>query len=73
MAKFWAILLGVFLFVCDYVFWASVSGISVMLLWNWLMPEIFNLGRISFFQAVGLIVLIELLFKSNSSSSKKDD
>jgi hypothetical protein len=43
----------------------------VMLLWNWLMPEIFNLPIISFWQAYGLTVLCTLLFRSTGSSSSK--
>ena len=37
-------------------------GAIVMLLWNWLMPSIFGLGAISFWQALGLLVLCRLLF-----------
>ncbi len=37
-------------------------GYFVMLLWNWLMPAIFGLGLISFWQSVGLVVLGRILF-----------
>jgi hypothetical protein len=37
-------------------------GYFVMLLWNWLMPAIFGLGLITFWQAVGLVILGRLLF-----------
>ena len=33
----------------------------VMLLWNWLMPAIFGLSVITFWQSLGLIVLCRLL------------
>jgi hypothetical protein len=36
-------------------------GYFVMLLWNWLMPEIFGLGLITFWQAFGLVVLGRML------------
>jgi len=36
-------------------------GIAVMLLWNWLMPPIFGLPQIGYWQAVGLFVLCHLL------------
>lgn len=42
---------------------ALVLGVAVMLLWNWLMPEIFSLTTISYWQAVGLVLLSHLLFK----------
>ena len=34
---------------------------AVMLLWNWLIPEIFDGPRISFPQAVGLLALAKVL------------
>lgn len=33
----------------------------IMLLWNWLMVDIFNLTKITFLQALGLTFLIGLL------------
>jgi len=36
-------------------------GFVTMHLWNWLMPVIFNLPLITFWQAVGLIILSRLL------------
>jgi len=39
----------------------AVFGLITMLLWNSLMPEIFHLGYISFWQAVGLLILSRLL------------
>ena len=42
---------------------AVISGI-VMLLWNWLLPSIFGLPSINFWQAFGLFVLGRLLFGS---------
>lgn len=37
-------------------------GWVTMLLWNWLVPVIFGLGTITFWQALGLIVLVKLVF-----------
>jgi len=42
-----------------------VLGYVVMLLWNWLMPAIFGLGLISFWQAVGITILAKLLLSSH--------
>ncbi|NLR89620.1 MULTISPECIES: hypothetical protein [Flammeovirga] len=33
-----------------------------MQLWNWLMPEIFGLTTISFFQSLGLLAMSKILF-----------
>ena len=45
-------------------FLAIAAGVSavVMLLWNWLMPSLFGLITISFWQALGILVLCRLLF-----------
>ncbi len=51
----------VFVPIC-FVAFAAVFGLLVMLLWNWLMPSIFGLPELSFFQAVGLLVLCKILF-----------
>ena len=42
---------------------AAALGAALMLLWNWLMPEIFGLPSITYWQALGLLVLCHLLFK----------
>lgn len=39
-----------------------LSGWITMLLWNWLVPAIFGLGTITFWQALGLIILTNLIF-----------
>jgi hypothetical protein len=50
--------------------WMPVAGVLlaavltwvVMLLWNWLMPAIFGLTVITFWQALGVLVLSKILF-----------
>jgi len=49
---------------------ALLLGLPLMLLWNWLMPHIFGLPYIGFWQAVGLNILAGILF--NKTSIKKD-
>jgi hypothetical protein len=41
---------------------ALVLGLVVQLLWNWLMPVLFGLGKITVLQGIGLLVLARLLF-----------
>ena len=41
---------------------ALAFGWLVMLLWNWLMPPIFGLGQIGYWQAFGIVILAKLLF-----------
>lgn len=38
-------------------------GAVTMWLWNWLMPAIFKLPAIGFWQAVGILILSHILFK----------
>ncbi len=42
-------------------FLALVLGMVVVWLWNWLMPDIFGLKQITYWQAVGLLFLGRLL------------
>ncbi len=41
---------------------AALFGLLVMTLWNWLMPSLFALKAITFWQAIGLVVLCKILF-----------
>ena len=45
----------------------ALCGWVVMLLWNWLMPEIFGLKRLDFWQAWGILALSTILFKGFGS------
>lgn len=51
---------------------AIIFAYPVMLLWNWLMPEIFGLCKITFWQTFGIIFLSNALFKGSSGVSVKD-
>jgi len=45
-------------------------GGPLMVLWNWLMPTIFGLTEITFWQACGLQLLATILFKSVINTKK---
>jgi hypothetical protein len=45
-----------------------IMGLPLMILWNWLMPTIFGLTTITFWQAIGLNILATILFQSHTSS-----
>lgn len=44
----------------------GLASIPFWALWNWLMPVIFGLPMISFWQALGLLFLSSIMFKSTS-------
>ena len=45
-------------------------GYPLMLIWNWLVPEIFGLSEITFWQAIGLNILCTILFRPNINIKK---
>ena len=61
------VLEGILVVVLIFAFAAVLFGLPLMLLWNWLMPQIFYLDEITFWQAVGLNFLSSLLFKSHNT------
>ena len=48
-------ILGILLFT-------AIGGGIVLLLWNWLLPELFGWRQITFWQAIGLLALCRILF-----------
>ncbi len=44
------------------ILFVGVFSLLVFLLWNWLMPSIFGLPAITYFQALGLLILSKILF-----------
>lgn len=48
--------------ILGMVIFSWIGGEVVMLLWNWLAPELFGLGQITFWQALGLLALCRILF-----------
>lgn len=48
-----------FVFVLVFL---GILSLVVMLLWNWLMPLIFGLATITYFEAIGLLILSKILF-----------
>jgi hypothetical protein len=51
---------------------AFFFGFILMLLWNWLMPAIFGLPNITFWQGWGLVILTHILFKSGPHNHNYD-
>lgn len=49
---------------------AIVFGLVIQWLWNQLMPGIFGLPEVSYWQAVGLVVLSHILFGAHGHTTK---
>ena len=39
-----------------------LAGLAVMLLWNWIIPDLMGWAKLTFWKALGLLVLSKLLF-----------
>ena len=64
------VLEAILLIVGLIVLAAILLALPLQLLWNWLIPTIFNLPMITFWQALGLNMLAGILFKSNINIKK---
>jgi hypothetical protein len=51
---------------------ALLFGLPLQILWNLLMPELFSLPYISFWQACGLNLIAGILFRSNVTVKNKN-
>ncbi len=54
--------LRVLMFLPLVVAFIALFGFIVMSLWNWLMPALFGLKTIGYWQALGLFILSKILF-----------
>ena len=51
---------------------AFIGGEVVMLLWNWLVPQLIGWRQITFWQAFGILVLCRILFGGWGSHGRKE-
>jgi len=58
-------------FIALSLIFALLLALPVMWLWNSLMPEIFGLVQINFWQTLSLCVLLRGLFGTSYSGSSK--
>lgn len=47
---------------------ATFFTVALMLLWNWLMPLLFGLAVVTFWQALGILALSKILFGGGGRS-----
>lgn len=50
---------------------AILFGFIIMWLWNWLMPDIFGLTTLTYWQAVGIFILLKILLGGCGSSGSR--
>jgi len=70
-SKFLRIIGMVFVGVLFAAGFALVFGFLVMWLWNWLMPALFGLGKITYWQAFGILLLAKLFFGGFGSHGRE--
>jgi len=49
---------------------AILFGFIIMWLWNWLMPMVFGLTTLTYWQAVGIFILAKILFGGHGGGHK---
>lgn len=54
------------------VLFAFLFGLLVQYLWNWLMPGLFGLGTITYWQAVAMVILAKLIFGSLGGHGRRE-
>lgn len=59
MKRYWVFKAGKMMILCAG--FVLLAGVAVMLLWNALIPTIFDVARITLIQALGLLILARIL------------
>jgi hypothetical protein len=62
------IAIGIALLI-GFLFFVAFGGAVVLLLWNWLVPDLLNLRRVTYWEALGLLALSRILFGGFSMKS----
>ncbi len=65
MIALWVVLIAILI-----VFFIALFGFVFQYLWNWLMPEIFGLTTITYWQAIGLMIFSKILFGGFNGGDK---
>jgi hypothetical protein len=68
---FFAHLISGMVAVAGFCVTAMCFSVVVMLVWNMVIPDVFGLATISFWQALGLLLLARLLFSGRHWSRRR--
>lgn len=71
MNKLGIVVLGIFGVIGLIFFMSFLYAVPVYFLWNWLMPIIFELPKITFWQSIGLCWFSGFLIKSHNTGGNK--
>ena len=66
MKRYWVFKAGKMMIL--FAGFVLLAGVAVMLLWNALIPTIFDVARITLIQALGLLILARILFCGRGGS-----
>jgi hypothetical protein len=61
------------LFVTGFLLLIALGGEIVRQLWNWLLPPLFGVGEVTFWQALGLLALCRILVGGFGLGGSKHD
>lgn len=64
---------GIMAILAYLMLYALILAVPVMLLWNYVMPDIFGLSEINFWQALSLNLLSGFLFRFSTGTTKKGE
>lgn len=67
------VILAILIFIASIVVYSLLTAIPVFFLWNWLMPDLFGLSQVTFWQALGLSLLCGCLFTRTTSKTEKSE
>lgn len=65
-----AIILGLIAVVAIVVFIGAIVALPIMWMWNYVMPAIFGLPELGFWQAFWGTIMVKLLFPSTTVTNK---
>ena len=60
----------IFAAVIIIICWALLWSLPIMWLWNWIMPGLLGVGKLTWLKAWGLTILVNLIF--NRPTAKTD-
>ena len=64
MKTFFEFILGLLILLLGVGLSGLIFGFPIMWLWNWLMPALFGLTKITYWQSVGVVIFTRFIFSN---------